>query len=97
MIRSFADRRSRDIYHGENSRIARSFPTLLHAKARRLMDKIDSAISPEVLRAPPGNHLKQLKGKMSGCWSIRINDQWRIVFRWEGADAFDICITDYHD
>jgi proteic killer suppression protein len=50
----------------------------------------------ETLKAPPGNRLERLKGDWEGFWSIRINDQWRIVFRWEDGDALDVDIVDYH-
>jgi proteic killer suppression protein len=57
---------------------------------------IDAAITVETLRVPPGNRLELLKGNRNGQYSIRINDQWRICFRWDGADAFEVEIADYH-
>ena len=59
------------------------------------MDQINAASSLEVLRIPPSNHLEALQGDLAGFWSLRINDQWRIIFRWEGNDAQDVKITDY--
>jgi proteic killer suppression protein len=85
-----------DIYDGINSRHARKLPLKLHAKARRLLDQINAAATHDILRHPPGNHLEKLRGDRTEFWSIRINDQWRIVFRWEGADALDVEIVDYH-
>jgi len=61
----------------------------------RLM-QIDAAIRTEDLRLPPSNRLERLRGGRKGQWSIRINDQWRVCFRFEGGDAFDLEITDYH-
>ena len=57
---------------------------------------LDSAAAPEDLRIPPGNRLEMLKGDRKGTWSIRINDQWRLCFRFENAEAFDVEIVDYH-
>ncbi len=64
--------------------------------ARRKLKQIDSTVSIENLRIPPGNRLELLKGARAGQWSIRINDRWRICFRWESGNAFDVEIADYH-
>ena len=64
--------------------------------ALRKLRQLDAAITLEDLRVPPGNRLERHRGKRSGEWSIRINDQWRICFRWEGGDAHDVEIVDYH-
>lgn len=58
--------------------------------------QIDAAASLNDLRIPPGNRLEQLKGDRAGQWSIRINDQWRICFTWDGRDAYEVEIVDYH-
>jgi proteic killer suppression protein len=71
-------------------------PKELHEKAQRLLDKLDAAISLETLKAPPGNRLEKLKGDMAKFWSLRINDQWRVIFRWEESDAIDVDVVDYH-
>ncbi|MGD2091181.1 MAG: type II toxin-antitoxin system RelE/ParE family toxin [Candidatus Aminicenantes bacterium] len=96
MIRNFVDKTARDVYDGTNSRYSRKLPRELHAKARRLFDQINAAPSLEFLRVPPGNKLEKLVGNMKGDWSLRINNQWRIVFRWENNDAYDVRIVDYH-
>jgi len=57
---------------------------------------INNAISINDLRVPPANHLEKLTGNRAGQWSIRINDQWRVCFRWEASDAYNVEITDYH-
>lgn len=96
MIRSFSNKIASDIYHGRNSKNARRLPAELHAKARRLLDQVNAAPTIEFLRVPPGNRLEKLAGSLSGKWSVRINNQWRIVFRWQGEDAYDVAILDYH-
>jgi len=60
------------------------------------MDSLNAAASVLDLRAPPGNRLERLKGDLKGLHSIRVNDQWRLIFRWEGNDAHDVRLTDYH-
>jgi toxin HigB-1 len=96
MIRNFTSKTAQDIYDGENSRHSRKIPRDLHAKAQRLFDQLNVAVAVDTLKAPPGNRLERLKGDLAGFWSLRINDQWRIVFRWEDGDALDVDITDYH-
>ena len=96
MIRNIAGKATRDIYDGIISRQARTVPLALHAKARRLLDQINAATDPAVLNAPPGNRLEKLRGDRANYWSIRINDQWRIIFQWSGNDAIDVEIIDYH-
>ena len=96
MIRSFFDKTARDIYDGIESRYSRKLPRELHNKARRLLDQINAAPSLEFLKIPPGNRLEKLSGKLSGYWSLRINDKWRIVFRHESNDFYDMRIIDYH-
>lgn len=97
MLRSIADTLTRDVYDATNSRYSRKLPRQLHAKARRLLDQINAAPSLEFLRTPPSNRLEKLRGKLASYWSLRINDQWRIIFIWESGDAFEVEITDYHD
>lgn len=96
MIRSFADATTQDIFDGENSKAARKLPRELHDKARRMLDLINAATRLDDLRVPPGNRLEALKGNFKGFHSIRINDQWRIIFRWLDGDADAVQIVDYH-
>jgi len=96
MLKSLADKTTRDIYDGVNSRQARKLPRELHDKARRLLDQINAAPTLDMLLIPPSNRLEKLKGDRAGFWSLRINDQWRIVFRWQGQDAVDVQVIDYH-
>lgn len=96
MIRSISDRTTRDIYDGIPSKRARRFPIELREKAERLLDLLNAAADLKDLAAPPGNRLEALKGDLKGFHSIRVNDQWRIVFRWVDGDAFDVRFVDYH-
>ena len=96
MIVNFANKATEDIYHGINSRYSRKLPQELHSKAQRLFDQISAAPSLEFLSKPPGNKLEKLSGDLKGLWSLRINDQWRITFRWIGNNFYDVKITDYH-
>jgi len=97
MIRDFADQGTEDIYHGENSRQARKIPQDIWPVARRKLDMIENAHDIRDLRAPPGNRLEALRGRLSGFHSIRINDQYRVIFRFENATASEVGIADYHD
>lgn len=96
MIRNIKGKATQDIYHGITSRLARGVPLELHEKCRRLLDQIDAAPNLDFLRIPPSNRLEKLRGDLSGYWSLRINNQWRIIFRWQDYDALDVEITDYH-
>ena len=79
----------------KQAKAAESRATLRSTAARKLFI-LDSSVRLEVLRVPPGNHLETLRGKRKGQHSIRINDQYRICFVWEGADAYEVEIVDYH-
>lgn len=96
VIRSIADKTTQDIFDGVSSKAARKLPVELHQKAQRLLDLIDSSGRLDDLKVPPGNRLEPLKGDLKGFYSIRINDQWRIIFRWNNGDAEDVKILDYH-
>ena len=96
MIKSFGNKAAETIYHGTTSRHARKLPTKLHKKAKRLLDQMNAAPTINFLKVPPGNRLEKLSGNYKEFWSIRINDQWRIVFRWLDDHAHDIAIVDYH-
>ena len=74
----------------------RSFPPGLYRIARRKLLYLHDASEIRDLRIPPGNRLERLKGGMDGFYSIRINDQWRLVFRWQNGNAFEVKILDYH-
>ena len=93
MIESFADKRTAAIFAGLE---VRGLPREVQTAGRRKLKIIDAALSLESLRVPPGNRLETLKGDRKGQWSIRINDQWRICFKWKDGNAFDVEIADYH-
>ncbi len=92
MIRSFRDEETETIFRTGRSR---RFGSVARVAARRLGD-IHFARSVEELRNPPGNRLEKLKGDRAGQWSIRINDQYRVCFRWEQSGAWDVEVVDYH-
>lgn len=96
MIKTFADKFTKDIYDGTDKHRSCKLPPSLHSKAQRLLDQFNAAPSLEVLRIPPSNRLEKLAGRLRGFWSLRINAQWRIIFRWDDADAYDVKILDYH-
>ncbi|MEZ5537997.1 MAG: type II toxin-antitoxin system RelE/ParE family toxin [Thiolinea sp.] len=96
MIESFADRATSDFYHGTNSARARRIPAQIREAALYKLDILNAAQSLDDLRSPPGNRLEALRGDYAGRHSIRINGQWRIAFRWEGSNAHDVEIIDYH-
>lgn len=64
--------------------------------ALRKLRMLDAAVTLEDLRVPPANRLEKLKGKRAGQWSIRVNDQWRVCFRWHDGDAYSVQVSDYH-
>lgn len=96
MIASFGDQLTEDLYHRRENARTRRVPADIVALARRKLDMVNAAADIKDLRVPPGNRLEQLKGKLKGWWSIRVNDQWRIIFRWLHRDAHDVTFTDYH-
>lgn len=93
MIVSFGDGETEKVWNGERSR---RLPLEIQATALRKLRLVNAAQRVEDLRIPPGNKLERLKADRAGAWSIRINDQWRIVFRWTEGGAEDVEIVDYH-
>ncbi len=96
MIRTLADDSTRFIWNGVNSKAARRIPKGLWPIVLRKLDQIDVVTKLDDLRVPPGNRLHALTGNLEGQHAVRVNDQFRIVFRFEGSDAFDVRCTDYH-
>ena len=96
MIESFGNRLAENLYYDRQSRTTRGFPPALRRATRRKLLYLHDAAGLNDLRIPPGNRLEALKGKYQGMYSIRINEQWRIVLRWRGGNAFDVAVTDYH-
>lgn len=93
MIRSFADKEVEKVWAGTSSR---RLPVDIQDVARRKLRMLNNAATLDDLRIPPANRLEALKGDRKGQHSIRINDQWRVCFRWHEGDAHDVEIVDYH-
>jgi proteic killer suppression protein len=96
MIASFGDKTSEDIFNGISSKNARKFPNTLLSAACRKLDLINAARTLDDLKAPPQNRLKALKGDLRGYYGIRVNDQFRIIFKMIQSNAHDVTIIDYH-
>lgn len=96
VIQSFESRAAEDIFDGNNTKEARTVPQTLWKVAQRKLEQLDSAGNLMDLAAIPGNRLEKLKGDLADYYSIRVNEQYRIVFRWQGAKSFDVRIEDYH-
>ena len=96
MIRSFADDATRDIWNGVNSKAARRLPAHSVAGDSTELDQLDAVTQLDDLRVPPGNRLHALSGDMAGHHAVRVNEQYRLVFRFDAHDAHDVRCTDYH-
>lgn len=96
MIVSFRDKATEDLYHKRNTNRIRRFPANILQIALRKLDTIYGAHKLQDLRMPPGNRLESLKGNYAGFYSIRVNQQWRIIFRWKNDNAYDVSLVDYH-
>jgi len=93
VIRTFADKETASIYQGI---AAKALPREIQKRALLRLMALSQAVRVNDLRLPPSNRLEALRGSLSGFHSIRINDQWRVVFRWEAGNAWDVQIRDYH-
>ena len=96
MIVSFADQATQDVYHGVNSKAARKLPRQLWDRIRDKLDILNASQTIEDLRVPPANRLEKLRGKWQGFYSIRVNDHYRIVFRFEAGHGSAVQCTDHH-
>jgi len=97
MIVSFKDKATEDIFNGVSSRVARkACPQAVWKVAARKLDQLDSITSLKELKVPPGNRLEPLSGNRKGQYSIRVNDQFRLCFRWTKSGPDKVEITDYH-
>ncbi len=92
MIQSFHNKDTQALFEGKCPPRFKAIATV----AERKLQMLDDASGIQDLRVPPGNRLEALKGKRKGQWSIRINDRWRLCFRFEDGNAFDVEIVDYH-
>jgi proteic killer suppression protein len=97
MIVSFADQGTEDIFHGVDSKAARkTLAKALWGIARRKLDMLNAATTIADLLRPPANRLERLQGDLKGFYSIRVNDQFRVVFKFAEGNVSDVKITDYH-
>ncbi len=96
MIESFKDQATEDLFNGVRSKKALKIPQQLWPSAIRKLDMINAAVHLDDLKAPPGNQLQRLKGDLGAFHSIRVNEQYRIIFKWDDHNAKEVQITDYH-
>ena len=96
MIVSFGDKTTLDIFHGHDTKAARRIMQPLWKRIQAKLDLLNASINLEDLRVPPSNHLEKLRGNLAGLYSVRINDQYRLVFRFMNGHASDVRCTDYH-
>lgn len=93
MIKEFGDKETEKIWNGIRSK---KLPSEIQNMARRKLRMLNNAVDINDLRIPPANRLEKLKGDLSYFYSIRINNQWRIIFKWLNNDAYEVKIVDYH-
>jgi len=96
VIVSFGDATTADIYHCSDTKAARTLPREIWTRLQRKLDLLNACTSVEDLRTPPANRLEKLKGDLAGFYSIRVNEQYRIVFRFAAGHCQDVRCTDYH-
>jgi toxin HigB-1 len=96
VIRSFADGATEDLFHGRNTKAGRRFPRQLWSVIQRKLERVNAAADLSFLALPPANRLEALKDDQKGRDSIRINDQYRVTFRFERGDAYEVRVEDYH-
>ena len=96
MIETFGNALAEDLFDDKRTKATRAFPPKLRRAGRRKLLYLHDGSELRDLRVPPGNRLERLKGRWKGFHSIRINDQWRVVFRWEGGNALNVQVVDYH-
>ena len=95
MIQSFADETTADIFRERNTKAARQIPKELWRVVQRKLKMLDVAAQLNDLESPPENRLQHLRGQMKGRHSVRLNDQYRVTFRWENGHAFEVTVEDY--
>ena len=94
-IRSFSDKATQDYFFYGKAKVSVGWKSI-EKIVRRKLDMLEYAADIIDLRSPPGNRLEALSGNLKGFYSIRVNRQWRIIFRWSAGDAFDVKVCDYH-
>ncbi len=96
MIVSFGDKATEDLFHNRQTQRIRRFPPEILRPALQKLDMLNSSRALKDLSSPPGNRLEPLKGDLKGYHSVRINERWRLVFQWQGTEAHEVQIVDYH-
>jgi len=96
VVQSFRDETTADLFRERNTRAARRIPRELWRVVQRKLKLLDAAARLHDLLIPAGNRLEALKGNQAGRYSIRVNDQYRVTFRWENGNAYEVGVEDYH-
>jgi len=96
VILSFGNKVTEALYNGLDTKGVRHLPLDMKRKTLNKLDVLNGAHDLLDLRSPPGNRLEALRGDLSGYYSIRVNNQWRIIFRWQDGNAYEVQLTDYH-
>lgn len=96
MIASFGDEATADLFHGRETARVRRYPPDIVKSARNKLELLNNARDERDLRVPAGNRLEVLQGGLASFMSVRINVQWRVIFRWQSGNAHDVRVTDYH-
>jgi proteic killer suppression protein len=96
VIRSFGDAATEAIYHGKDTRVARRLSKALWPRIRRVLDQLNAVRSVKEMTVPPSNSLEKLKGDLAGRYSVRVSNQFRVHFRFESGDAWEVTCEDYH-
>ena len=96
MIQSFSDETTADLFRERNTRAARRIPRELWRAVQRKLKLLDGAARLDDLVIPAGNRLERLRGQQAGRHSVRVNEQYRVTFRWESGHAYEVCVEDYH-
>jgi toxin HigB-1 len=96
MIQSFVDETTADLFRERSTKASRQIPKEIWPVVRRKLKMLDVARLLSDLKSPPGNRLEALAGNRRGRHAIRVNDQYRLTFRWKGNHAYEVCCEDYH-
>lgn len=96
VITSFGDKATENLFHGQTSKETRKYPKDIIKATLRKLDMLNGVQDLKDLRSSPGNHLEALRGDLKGFFSVRVNNQWRIIFKWESKQAKEVKLTDYH-
>lgn len=96
MITSIQDQSTCDIFAGNNTKEARKIPKELHRKAKLMLELLNAAQDVQDMASPPGNRLHKLAGNLDEFWSVSVNGQFRIIFKFEAGNAYEVKMTDYH-